>query len=283
MYIHFAFGSDKHNLHIQADKFISNILEPKRLLVSKCEEFIPVLPIIGSQRVNLNDQSAKLYKDDKYCEVRIKIPMNYHRAKLATVSGSDILYIPETVPMVCFIKIQLSKLKCSPHSSEYGKLGIAFTNDFIKKLGVKPVQYYDEQSVYRDPLIKKWNCMLHMESGSHNDIKEKARLVKEITAYRKPRYLWENFSKNHATVMKISSESDSIFFWKYDRYPLGYEFFKELEHRVAFDGEDHPEYIYFNDQDILKIIAPNDEINMKIKNSLERNFMFRPEVITFPY
>ena len=265
MYIHFAFGrlGKKELLDEQSDNIIEKILKKKRLKITQCKEFIPILPSGSSRQLDL----TKAELTDNVLQISTE----------HTIESPGITYLPEDVRMICFINISFKKLKNSPHSKEYGKFGICFTKEFYKRNNVKKVNYYTEDSVLKDPMIKRFN----EGQGKLSPIELKL-LEKEITIYRKPAKLFENFLKSATLVASIKNNSNdsSLNFWVYDRYPPEYDFRNENEYRIAFDTDQ--EYLNFNEEDIFMLIVPNENIYNKINQFLNQNWSKIPEIRIFP-
>ena len=99
MLIHFAFGSlgKQGKTEEQTKRVIELILREKRLLVSKCKEFIPAYPRKGAKRIPSEmfkvtgdgEASATFYpqKDSDWLN---KLP-----------DDTTIRYLPMDVPMIC--------------------------------------------------------------------------------------------------------------------------------------------------------------------------------------
>ena len=199
MFIHFAFGllGKQGKIEGQTVSIIEYILKEKRLKISKCKEFIPAFPRPGNKSIPwesfkvTNDGLSATFYPKKDPDWYNRIP--YDRA---------IHFLPVDMSMICFIKISFTQLKKSTHSKEYGKFGIVLTDTFLKAKGINPVYYYTEQSLWNDPLIKKWNYSVKLLYN-----KEKAELEKEIVSYRKPATLFPSFKKSViAEVHKSSNE-----------------------------------------------------------------------------
>ena len=214
MFIHFAFGSlgKQGKTEEQAKNVIELVLGEKRLLISKCKEFIPAYPKKGSKRIppemfkvtGDGEASATFYPKEDPDWLR-KLP-----------DATTIHYLPMDVPMICFIKISFSQLKSSTHSAEYGKFGLVFTDAFLKSKGIKPVFYYTERSLWNDELIKRWNY-----EQSNLSRKDRADLEREILCYRKPATLFPSFKKSVSIKLTKAPEGTTIEYLSYDRYPEG--------------------------------------------------------------
>lgn len=161
------------------------------------------------------------------------------------------------------------------HSVEYGKFGIVLTDTFLRVKGIRPVQYYTEQSLWNDPLIKRWNHDL-----KRLPVKEKAELEKEIVSYRKPATLFPSFRESAVTKISKSSAGIEVEYLTYDRYHEGYDFRKENECRVVFD--DGIDYLYFDEEDLYVVIAPDSTAKKAIQNFLEQAWKQKPRVDVYP-
>lgn len=263
MYIHFTFGqlAKAGEVNKQFSGFAEKIITPKRLKVSVCQEFIPIPNESSGNKVQLDITKGVIE------EVAFKLNTEH------TTSLPTVFYLPEDVPMICFIKCPFKKLKNHSHKDEYGKLGIVFTEDFYKKNKLKRVFYYDENSVKNNHLIKKYQ---------QNDLSvlERQKLSKEITAYRKPKKLTENFLKSAVARINISENGRSLSFYTYDRYPIGYNFTSESEYRIAFDPEVN--FLHFKENDVFMIIVPSQEIQEKLIKFLRENWAVIPQIKVYP-
>lgn len=266
MFIHFTFYQYKDDINTQCKYFIDYILSYKRLKVSKCMEFIPVF-----SQPNPNNFQIDINHTKKLNEKRID---NGDSLKIVTpfTSNSLFTYLPEEVNMICFIKIPFNKLKSSDHHITYGKLGIAFSDNFLGKLGLKKVLYYDEHDLLKDKLIKEFNRHNYTE-------KRKLKLIRRITTYRKPKILFKSFQES--VVYNFTKYKDEIKeeYWTYKRYPLGYNFANELEWRIAYNND--IEFQSFDEKDVLLIITPNEVIKNKILNYCKKNWGIIPEIRLF--
>lgn len=273
MLIHFAFGSlgKQGRIEEQTNQVIELILREKRLLVSKCKEFIPVYPMRGAKRippemfkVTGNGEVSATFHPKEDPDWSNKLP-----------DDTIIHYSPVDVPMICFIKIFFNQLKTSSHFAEYGKFGLVLTNGFLRNKGIKPVFYYTESSLWNDELIRKWNYDKNRMSS-----KDKADLVREIVSYRKPATLFPSFKES--VIMKVTraSEGTTLEFLTYDRYPDNYDFSRENEYRIVFD--DGVGYLYFGEDDLFMIITPDLKSKDEVESFLKRNWSKQPKVVVCP-
>jgi len=270
MFIHFAFGTlgKEGEILEQTKAVIDRILKEKRLKANKCVEFIPVFPDPKSKPIPLRPFKPVEGRTDL-------VVAEVDRERI--VDTPSIRYLPEDVPMICFIKIPFSQLCNSKLHKEYGKLGIVLTNDFLRTKGLKPVHYYTEESLYTDALILKWNH--DRPNGKISDV-EARQLQKEITAYRKPATLFPNFKKCVTHIIQFGSGKPQTSYFTYNRYATGYDFTKENEYRIVF--EEGNEYLPFQEDDLYMIIAPNLEAKKTIEDCLNKNWKMKPKVKVYP-
>lgn len=195
MYVHFAFGKlgKLGKTEEQTNAVINHILSVKRLLVSECTEFIPILPTPGAKRIPL--EKSQIVNDQSGIEsLSTKINLaDFHKLP----DHDEISYLPDLVAMICFIKISFNQLKASSHSTEYGKFGLVFKNDFLRVKGIKQVNYYTEESIWADPLIKQRKALNHQKEPE-----KKKELDRKILSYRKPATYFPSFAKQK--MKKIS-------------------------------------------------------------------------------
>ena len=189
MFIHFAFGplGKQGKTEEQTEQVIELILKNKRLKPSECPEFVPAFPDPRAKRIPLGDLRVK---NDKVVIADIGIKEELPNL-LNAPSDRRITYLPTPVKMLCFIQISFNQLATSLHSRHYGKFGIVLNNNFLKKEGIKPVEYYTEESVWTNPLIIKWNhyAKNNLYPEKHKDLQD------EIVSYRKPATLFLSFLK----------------------------------------------------------------------------------------
>jgi len=272
MFIHFAFGDlgRQGRTEDQTDKVIEFILREKRLLLSKCKEFIPTFP----------EKGAKVIPREMFKKTDDGISATFHPREDSNwfqnlPDDTNISYLPMDIPMICFIKIAFNQLFTTTHSKEYGRFGIVLTNNFLRAKGIKPVHYYTEDSLWNDPLIKKWNYSLKGLSA-----KEKADLAKEIVSYRKPATLFSSFKESVITKLTRTSEGINVEYLTYDRYQEGYDFTKENEYRIVF--EEGVNYLYFSEGDLYMVITPDSEAKSRIKTYLNQYWTRLPKVEIYP-
>lgn len=273
MYIHFSFGAlgKQGKTEEQTKQVIELILQEKRLLVSKCKEFIPVFPKKGAKRIppemfkvtGDGEASATFYpKEDPDWLSELPDDTRVH-------------YLPMDVPMICFIKTSFNQLKSSPHSAEYGKFGLALIDGFLKRKGIKPVSYYTESSLWSDELIIRWN-------SDHNKMssKDKTDLEREILSYRKPATLFPTFKESVTMKLTRASQGTTLQYLTYDRYPDNYDFTKEKEHRIIFD--EGVDYLSFGEDDLFMVIVPDLKFKGEVETFLKRNWSKQPKVEVYP-
>jgi len=246
MFIHFAFGElgKQGRITEQTNEVIEKILEPKHLKVSSNTEFLPAYPVKG-----------------------IRIPLT---GTAPVADEKSIYYIQDDVLMICFICIPLNKIRSSPHHKQYGKLGIVLSNQFLENKGIKPVEYYTEQSLWNDPLVKQFNSL---GGGSRE-------LQNEILTYRKPSTYFPNFRKSVQLRISVSGTQRTSELIKYDRYPDNYDFKQENEWRIAFP--DGTQYMDFDEKDLYMVITPDSESRTAIYSFFRENWTHQPIVKIFP-
>jgi len=144
---------------------------------------------------------------------------------------TSIHYHPVDVPMICFIKISFNQLKNSTHSNEYGRFGIVLTDSFLKVNGLRPVQYYTEESLWRDPLIIMWN-----QHEKELNRAQRSQLVKEIVSFRKPASLFPSFRQSITMKLTRASDGTTIEYLTYDRYREGYHFIRRTNLGLSLTG-----------------------------------------------
>lgn len=231
MFIHFAFGQlGKQGRTIeQTEKIISTILTEKCLVARNCTEFLPAFPPPGKTLPLNLELPAKITKDDRgRPTVWFKIG-DHGKDKQPT--HSDIRFLPSDVAMICFINISFNDLKVSTHSKEYGKFGIVLNTQFLKSVGLRPVLYYSEESLWHNPEIIVWN-----NAALRNEKNQKA-VQDEILAYRKPETYFRRFADLTTIMIRKTTDNITASRYKYDRYTVGYDFRKEHEHRIVFQSE----------------------------------------------
>lgn len=273
MFIHFAFGQlgKQGKIIEQTEKVISTILTEKRLVARNCTEFLPAFPVRGKPLpLKL---PAKITKDDNGrptvwfkigAEVKDRQP-NY---------DENITFLPSDVAMICFINISFNDLKTSPHSKEYGKFGIVLNTQFLKSVGIKPVLYYSEESLWHDPEIIAWN------NAARRNEKNLKAIQDEILAYRKPETYFCRFAELTTITIRKTPDDITASPYKYDRYPVGYNFREEHEHRIVFQTEN--DHLQFKEDDVYMIIVPNSYAKEEISSFLKDKWKQIPLMEVFP-
>ena len=131
------------------------------------------------------------------------------------------------------------------------------TTSFLKGKGIHPVEYYTEESIWTNPLITQWNYYtrnkIHPEK--HKEMQD------EIVNYRKPATLFPSFLRLTTIEINKTSEGLTARRYTYDRYPEGYDFTKENEHRIVFAEE--VDYLYFKEDDLFMVITPDLESRVR--------------------
>jgi len=273
MFIHFAFSSlgKQGNTEEQTQRVIELILQEKRLLVSKCKEFIPIYPTKGAKRI-----PPEMFKVTGDGEVSATFHPKEDPDWFSKLpDNTRIYYLPMDVPMICFIKIPFNQLKSLTHCAEYGKLGLVLTDSFLKSKGIRPVSYYTESSLWNDELIRKWN-------SEQDRMSKKGRLdlEREILSYHKPATLFSTFKESVGMRIGRDSQGTILKYFTYDRYPDNYDFTKEKEHRIVFN--EGVEYLYFHEGDLFMVIAPDLKSKGEVESFLKRSWSSLPKVEVYP-
>jgi len=270
MFIHFAFGElgRKGEIQEQTERVLKDIISPKRLKISKCQEFIPSFRPQGTKEISFGRIISIIKKNDGSAEVVIAVN--------GMTDAPLVKYLPIDVSMICFIEIAFDALKNSPHKNYYGKFGIVLSDNFLKSKGIKPVMYYTEANLVQDDLVKTWNRINFTGLGKEG-LKD---LQKEITLYRKPAYLFPNFKRSIQLRIICKNGEVAVGYFTYDRYPENYEFRLEQEFRIAFSEGD--EYLYFEEKDLFMIIVPNKEAMVFVDEYLSKNWSTKPKIVLFP-
>jgi hypothetical protein len=270
MLIHFAFGSlgKAGKIEEQTKKVIELIFLEKKLLVSKNKEFIPAYPRKSEKLL-----PTKMFKVTGKGEASVTFhpkedPTWYEKLP----DDTRIHYLPVDIPMICFIKIAFTQLKNSTHCNEYGKFGLVFTNDFLKKKGVKPVFYYTEESLWNDELIRRWN------SGGLSKTR-KVELEREIVSYRKPATLFSTFKESVTMKMTTYTNCLKLEYLTYDRYNDNYDFRKENEYRITFEKDTD---LYFEEKDLFIVIVPNVKAKGEVESFFRNSWSESPNVELYP-
>jgi len=272
VFIHFAFGalSKQGKVDEQTRVIAEYILREKRLKVSKCKEFLPAYPTLGAKRIPR--EMFKATEDGLAATFHPKEDPNWFD-KLP--DDKTIHYLPVDVPMISFIKIPFNQLKTSSHSNEYGRFGIVLTDDFLRDKVIKAVYYYTEESLWSDPLIKKWNY-----DAKNLSKEERSQLEKEIVSFRKPASLFPSFRESVITKITRVSKGVEVEYLTYDRYEEGYDFKRENEYRIVCD--EGVDYLYFEEKDIFMVITPDIEAQRRIRDFFNHNWREKPQVTIYP-
>jgi len=273
MFIHFAFGSlaKQGKVFEQTENFINLILKEKRLLVSKCQEFIPAFPVKGAKRipnemfkVTGNGVASATFHPQQDPNWLKNLP-----------DDTRISYLPVNVSMICFIQIPFTQLASSNHATEYGQLGIVLTNHFLRQKSIKQVYYYTETSIWQDESVIKWNY-----GRGKLPLSEKRKLEEEIVNYRKPAYLFPDLKETMMKLSTVENNTNLECVPKYVRYPVDYDFTKESEFRITFSNEE--QYLQFDEKDIFMIIVPDASARSQISSFLKTNYSSYPKVELYP-
>ncbi len=259
MFTHFTFGNLKHDPALQIQKFIDLILLPQKLKFCSCVEFLIAnnssgfkVPLERATKVN-NEISVPIKLDD------------------LIYSPKSIAFLPQNIFMICFIKSSENKLRKNVHLKEYGNLGIALTDDFIKKNYAEEVQYYKHFKIVNEPIVIEWQKLASKTDRTTAEGERIQHLVRKITAFRKPEKMFKEFQEKIVLMTNDNLEIKSI----YDRYPLGYDFRNEFEWRIISDTE---KYLSFKTENIVKIFTANEPQKVAIQNALSKKWEKIPPI-----
>jgi len=278
MFIHFAFARLKHSADEQIDALIKNILARNRLIFSRNPEFFPVF----QPHIHPRFKGKEVYK---IALESFKATENGATASLEDLKfvkpQSDIYFLPYEIGMICFIKTSLKQLRNISHSQEYGKLGLVFEENFLKRSGTNAVQYYREELLFNDPLIIEWNLKFAYRSNlSAREQKDKKELETKILAYRKPASLFESFRESRMLATeKADSGMKLEIVDAYSRYPIGYDFQGEKEWRIISYDE---KYLKFSENDLYMVIVPDEQSRLRLEKYFGSKWKETPELRTFP-
>ncbi len=269
MFIHFAFGElgRKGCTEEQTKKVLEDIISFKRLKISKCKEFIPAF----------SPQEGRSIPWNRFTKTKNGLKASIGLNEIASLPAAPpIKYLPVDVPMVCFTNVAFKALKSSSHAMYYGKFGIVLSDTFLKAKGIKPVKYYEEESLSSDPLVLKWNH-LSRNGGEKEQLKIMAG---EITSYRKPAYLFPSFKESIQAIVSRKNGKVVVEYFTYNRYPYNYNFCSEKEYRIIFSEGNN--YLYFDEKDLFMIIVPNAVAMVAVREYLCRNWNVMPKLVVFP-
>jgi len=272
MFIHFAFGSlaKENRVEEQTEKAIELILKKRQLKSSPCPEFVPAYPTPG---IKMIPGDLKV-EGDKVALGEIKLEKSTKPPRIP--AEREITYLPVDVHMICFIKISFNQLPASDVHEYYGKFGIVLSNSFLNKRDLKPVEYYTEESVWTNPLIKRWN----QYAGSNLYPEKHKELQDQIVSYRKPATLFSSFLRLTTIEIKRTQEGLTAKHYTYNRYPEGYDFNKEREYRLVF--KEGSGALLFNESDLYMIITPDSKAKARVEKYLKASWSYQPRVEIFP-
>jgi len=279
MFVHFAFSSLKSDPDKQLMAVISSILEARRLKYSVNPEFIPVFQthihprFKGQEVAHIPLESFKPSKDGAVADIN-----DFRSIKPA----NDLHFLPYEMHMLCFIRIPFTQLRKSPHPTEYGRFGLVLSDQFLRKKGIAAVRYYEETSLFADPLVVGWNLKFGYKPNlSPSEIKEKDEMKGQILAFRKPATLFESFRESRALAMARTPEGQTSLriVDAYDRYPIGYDFREEKEWRIISQAED---FLSFAENDLFMIVVPDERCASELEQYFKDNWKVTPEIRIFP-
>ncbi|MCE2926789.1 MAG: hypothetical protein LW823_03990 [Rickettsiales bacterium] len=257
--IHFAFGryARDGDIDTQVTNTCEMILGPRKLRAASCPEFIPILNTPNS--ISFLPESAQ------------RIPNGVRLNKL--VPSPPISLLREDILMLCFSDLALSKLKNWPCLNHYAQLAIVFTDMFKKRIGARPVHYYELAHLPNDRKVIEFN-----QASNQGIQSEKIQKLKEeLLIYRKPKVMWPEFRKLYG-VIRVSQTNFKVI--TYDDYTEGYNFSAEYEARVIMNKE--KTFIQFEEKDVLKIFAPTIDAKLQLTQFLTKNWKQAPLIELFP-
>jgi hypothetical protein len=261
---HFAFGSLHRagKLDRQVDSFLEKILIPKKLRSFVCPEFLPVI----------NNPNTLWAKPDSATAIQGN-GVTFDE----WVPAPPVALLPNDVWMISFVDVPLRKLHSWKPSGHYGRLGVAFTDKFRQRVGVRRVGYYQYPNLLKDPLVISLNRAI-----SDNNVTERDRLSRQVVHYRKPARLWPEINTLFATLKLTADQRGLTEIEKmtYSRYEEGYDFQVELEARIV--TSDHNRDVSFAESEVLLIIVPDHPTKMRIEAELSRVWANVPKVIEYP-
>ena len=178
--------------------------------------------------------------------------------------------------MISFVDIPLNKLRRWSPSGHYGCLGIAFTDAFSRRVGIRRVSYYQYPDLARDPLVRRLNRELATA------LAEREYLYREIVQFRKPARFWPEFNKL-MTALRVTFSSNgatTVEKTTYSRYEIGYDFEVESEARKVMSAADGD--LEFLETDVLAVITPDLYTASTIGTLLTKAWKIPPRVMVYP-
>ena len=278
VFIHFAFAGLKDDVTAQTKAVITKIFDRKRLKFSINPEFIPVFqPHLHSKFKGKRVGQIAL---ESFKPTQNGVEASIDELRLIKPEN-DIHFLPYEVRMLCFIKTSLKKIGNSPHYKQYGRFGIVLTDTFLKRKGIKAVHYYEESSLFTDPLITNWNLKYAYKSDLNAaEISKKHDLETQILAFRKPANLFESFRESRLLALKkAEGQIDMKIIDAYDRYSIGYDFREEKEWRIVSHSED---FLSFSENEFFMVIVPDAGCKSALQNYFDENWKKIPQIEAFP-
>ncbi len=260
--MHFAFGGlhRKGDLSAQVEAFKTHILSPKTLRAFICPEFHPI--ITSPHALVAHPDATRAIGGGGV-------------ALGGFVPAPPVMLLPIDVWMISFVTIQFTKLNRWPGLSHYGRLGLAFTDDFVRRQGIRRVHYYQYPNLARDPLVIKLNQTPH-GSVEHD------KLASEVIEYRKPARLWSEINGLFA-AMRLTADGDGgvdIEKLTYSRYDVGYDFEAESEARKVMSENQRD--LSFAESDVVRVIAPDAVMAEALGLFLKNHWTKPPPVLVVP-
>jgi len=160
-------------------------------------------------------------------------------------------------------------------------MGIVLKDDFLKRSSIKAVQYYDEDSLFSDPLVVEWNLKFAYKPNLNSiERREKCEIETKILAFRKPATLFKSFLESRQLAIKnMGTKIDVEIVDAYERYPIGYNFREEMEWRIVSDTE---EFLPFFESDLFIVIVPDEKCGSVLNQYFNKNWKIIPRIEIFP-
>ena len=167
------------------------------------------------------------------------------------VAAPPVRLLPEDIWMISFVDIPFNKLRSWPASGHYGGLGIAFTDAFSRRVGIRRVTYYQYPNLARDSLVIRLNQAYLAGTA------DREYLHQEVVHYRKPARLWAKFNDliTPLTLTRESDESGKVEKSTYSRYEIDYDFEAEREARKVMSENSRD--LEFLESDVLGVVTPD--------------------------
>jgi hypothetical protein len=261
--IHFAFGGlwREGKIQEQVDAFVECILATKSLKAFICPEY---LPIINSGKGLVGDpDSMKVMEGGGVTWGR-------------WVKPPPVMLLPCEVCMVSFVDVPFAKLRKWAPAEHYGRVGIAFSDDFRRRLHVQRVTYYQYPDLARDPFVKRYN-----QATAEKNETLRTQLSQVLLHHRKPATLWPELNGLFAAVRVTETKSGTTFEKQtYSRYDEGYDFRIEREARIITEKE--APNVPFEETEVLRIFVPDEKSGERVGEHIDSYWTCKPPVEVFP-